>query len=156
MGETVDAIGYKADVTARAKDAVTERTNRIAAVKERLVGKVAEALPSGDQAGQSARQAASVAQQNPLGLAVGATAVGFLAGMLVPSTEIENERIGPAADRVKEQAKSTGQEALERGKDVAQQAAESAVETAKEQGRRQGQDLASNVQETPSIRSPGD
>ena len=39
------------------------------------------------------------AQDNPLGLAVGAAAVGFLAGLLVPVTQVENEKIGPMAPR---------------------------------------------------------
>jgi len=73
-----------------------------------------------------------VVQENPLGLAVGAAAVGFLAGMLIPSTKIEDERIGPMADQVKEQAKQTGHEALEHGKQVAQETAETATQKAQE------------------------
>jgi hypothetical protein len=57
-----------------------------------------------------------VVQENPLGVAVGAVAVGFLAGMVIPSTRIENEKIGPMADHVKDQVKESGQEVLERGK----------------------------------------
>jgi hypothetical protein len=49
-------------------------------------------------------------------VAVGAIAVGFLAGMVIPSTRIENEKIGPMADHVKDQVKESGQEVLERGK----------------------------------------
>jgi len=105
MGDTVEALGYKADVPGRAKEAISGR----------------------------AGQAAGVAQENPLGLAVGAAAVGFVAGMLIPSTRIEDEKIGPMADQVKEKARETGQEALERGKEVARQTAESAKETAQEQ-----------------------
>lgn len=105
MGDTVEALGHKTDVTGRAKDAVSGR----------------------------GRQAAGMAQENPLGLAIGATAIGFVAGMLIPSTTVEDERIGPIADQVKEKARETGQEALERGKDVAQQAAETAQEAGREQ-----------------------
>jgi ElaB/YqjD/DUF883 family membrane-anchored ribosome-binding protein len=105
MGDTVEALGHKADVPGRAKEAISSR----------------------------AGQAAGVAQENPLGLAVGAAAVGFVAGMLIPSTRIEDEKIGPMADQVKDKARETGQEALERGKDVARQTAESAKETAQEQ-----------------------
>ena len=65
-------------------------------------------------------------QENPLGLAIGATAFVSWSGMLVPSTKIEDERIGPMADEIKEKAGETGREAMERGKEVAQQAAEGA------------------------------
>jgi hypothetical protein len=46
---------------------------------------------------------------DPLGLAIGALAAGFLAGMLVPSTRTEDERVGPVADRVKDKARQVGQ-----------------------------------------------
>jgi gas vesicle protein len=87
---------------------------------------------------QGARQAVGIAKENPLGLAIGATAVGFVAGLLIPSTKVEDERIGPMADQVKEQAKEKGQEAVDRGKHVAEQAAE----TVKEEGRQQAQEMA--------------
>jgi len=89
MGETVDALGYKADVKARAKD-------RVVGAKDRVVG----ATPDAGDVKQQARRARSVAQDNPLGLAVGAVAVGFLAGMLIPSTRVEDEKLGAMSDEV--------------------------------------------------------
>ena len=103
--------------------------------------------PDADQVKGQVRKAAGLAQENPLGLAVGAMAVGFLAGMLVPSTRVEDEKLGPMADRVKEQAKETGQEALERGKEVAQSAAQSAVDTVSEEGQKHGEELADSAKE---------
>jgi hypothetical protein len=125
MTETVDALGYKADVKTRAK--------------ENLQGK--------------SRNAASVAQQNPLGLAIGSVAVGFLAGMLIPSTTAEDEKIGPLADDVKDKVRETGQEALEHGKQVAQDVAESAQETAKQSGQQHAQEVKESARDqsaTPS------
>jgi gas vesicle protein len=115
MDETVDALGYKADVKTRAKE------------------KLSRATPDGRQV----RRAANTAQENPLGLAIGGIAVGFLVGLAVPSTRVEDEKIGPMADQVKDQIKETGQEAMERGKDVAQQAAE----TAKDAGQQHAQEM---------------
>jgi ElaB/YqjD/DUF883 family membrane-anchored ribosome-binding protein len=150
MGETVDALSYKADVKARAKDSLQEKKESVMGVaqsaKERLVGagqSVGDATPDADQVKYQARRAKSVAEENPLGLAVGAVAVGFLAGMLIPSTRVEDEKLGPVADDVKQRAKETGQEALERGKQVAQDAAE----TAKESGREHAQGLGETAQE---------
>ena len=40
---------------------------------------------------------------------------GFLVGMLIPSTRLEDERLGEMADYVKDKARETGQEALEEG-----------------------------------------
>jgi hypothetical protein len=73
-----------------------------------------------------------VAQENPLGLAVGAVAAGFLAGMLIPSTRVEDERLGPKADEVKERAREAGQQAFEHGKEAAQDVASSATEQVQE------------------------
>jgi gas vesicle protein len=118
MSETVDAIGYKADVKSRAKDRASD-----------AVGTVKQGL--------------GIAQENPLGLAVGAVAAGFLVGLAVPSSDVEHEKLGPVADRVKDQAKETGQEALDRGKEVAQ----SAADTVSEEGRKHGEKLADSAKE---------
>ncbi len=150
MGETVEALGYKADVKARAKDSIQDKKESVVgaaqSAKDRLVGagqSVNEATPGTQDVKQTARRAGSVAQENPLGLAVGAVAVGFLAGMLIPSTRVEDERLGPVADDVKEKAKETGQEALERGKQVAQDAADAA----RESGQSHAEDLRDSAQE---------
>jgi hypothetical protein len=150
MGDTIDALGYKADVKSRAKDNVTDKVDT---VKERLgiAGqKASDVTPDADQVKGQVRKAAGVAQENPLGLALGSIAVGFLAGMLIPSSRVEDEKLGPTADRIKEQAKETGQEALERGKQVAQSAAQSAAETASEEGQKHGERLADSARESAS------
>ena len=121
MGETVGAIGYKADVPSRAKEAVS---GKVTSVKESITG----ATPSTGEVKDVAKRGAGIAQENPLGLAVGSIAIGFLAGMLIPSTRVENEKLGPVADQVKDQVKETGQEALDRGKQVAQEVAGTAQE----------------------------
>jgi ElaB/YqjD/DUF883 family membrane-anchored ribosome-binding protein len=77
MGDTIEAIGYKTDVKSRARDKVN-----------RVMGKANDATPTTGDVKQGAQKAASVAQENPLGLAVGAVAAGFLAGMLIPSTSV--------------------------------------------------------------------
>jgi ElaB/YqjD/DUF883 family membrane-anchored ribosome-binding protein len=131
MGDTAEALGHKADVPGRTREAMSDKVDT---VKSKFSG----AKESVSDAAPNPQQAVGIAKENPLGLAIGATAVGFVAGLLIPSTRIENERIGPVADQVKEQARETGQEALERGKHVAEQAAQ----TAKEEGQRQAQEMA--------------
>ena len=135
MSGTVEALGHKADVKGRAKTAISEKTD---ALKSKVTG----ATPDTGEVKQGAKQAVGVAQENPLGLAVGGIAAGFLFGMMIPSTRIEDEKLGELSDQVKEQAKETGQDALERGKQVAQEAAQSAGETVKEQGQKQAQEMA--------------
>jgi ElaB/YqjD/DUF883 family membrane-anchored ribosome-binding protein len=122
MADTVEALGYKADVPSRAKEAVS---GRVESVKSKISG----ATPDGAQVKQGARRTKGMAEENPLGLAIGALAVGFVGGLLIPSTRVEDEKIGPMADQVKDKAKETGQEAMERGKEAARQAADTAKET---------------------------
>jgi gas vesicle protein len=169
MGDTVEAIGYKADVPARTKDKVTgtfsdvkERIGGTATdMKERIGGtasSVNEATPGTEDVKHAARRSASIAQENPLGLAIGSIAFGFLAGMLIPSTRVENEKIGPMAEQVREQAMQTGQEALEHGKQVAQevastvqehaqQAKDEVKETAQQAAQEHGEQLKQTAQE---------
>ena len=159
MGDTVEAIGYKADVPTRAKEKVSDR---VQSVKSSIVGAsdtVNERTPSTGDVKHAARKGAGIAQDNPLGLAVGSIAIGFLAGMLIPSTNVENEKLGPMADQVKEQAMETGQQALERGKEVASQVADTAQEsvqqvkedvkqTAQQASQEQAEGLKSDAQQS--------
>jgi ElaB/YqjD/DUF883 family membrane-anchored ribosome-binding protein len=146
MSETVDALGYKADVKTRAKENLQDKRDSakesIVGVKDRIVG----GTPDADQAKATAKRAGSVAQENPLGLAIGAVAVGFVAGMLIPSTRVEDERIGSLADDVKDKVKETGSEALDHGKQVAQDAAD----TIKESGQDHAQQVKDGVQDDTS------
>jgi hypothetical protein len=163
MSETVEAIGYKADVPSRAKDAVSEKVENVKSkvsdtatrAKEAVTGttsrvgdRVTDATPSSGQVRQQARRTAGLAKENPLGLAIGAVAVGFLAGLAVPSTRVEDEKLGPMADQVKDRVKETGQEALDRGKQVAQEVASTAADTARSSAQEHGQELADSARES--------
>jgi ElaB/YqjD/DUF883 family membrane-anchored ribosome-binding protein len=140
MGETVDALGHKTDVKTRTKESIVAKRDQM---KERISG----ATPDADQVKHGAKRAAGTAQENPIGLALGSVAVGFVAGMLLPSTRVEDEKIGPMAEEVKERVKETGQEALDRGKEVAQEAAQSAKETAQQSGEKQAEELRDSAQQ---------
>ena len=132
MGETVDALSYKADVKSRAKESIVGKKDSL---KAKVVG-VGDAAPDAGQVKDGARQAA-----------IGSVAVGFIAGLLIPASRVEDRKLGPVADDVKAKAKETGQEALERGQQVAQEAAQSARDTVQEKGREHGEELAGSAQQ---------
>jgi gas vesicle protein len=181
MGETVDAIGYKADVPSRAKESLTEKVQGVrtklagagsqiadsvsgagSQISESVAGagaQITQATPDAEDVRRAGRQAVGVAQQNPVGLAIGAAAVGFLAGMLIPSTKVEDEQLGAVSDQVRQQIKQTGQEAIEHGKQVAQETAQVATESAKQAAtevidsaqqtaQQHGEELKSSAQES--------
>ena len=135
MGETVEAIGYKTDVKSRVKDNISDK-------KDAVVSRVTGAMPDGDQMKSGARKV-GVSKQNPLGLGIAAAAVGFVVGTLLPSTNMEDERLGEMSDQVGEKAREAGHEALERGKDVARDAAQTAGDRSGDEAKQ----LASSPQE---------
>lgn len=158
MGDTVDALAHKTDVKSRVKESITDKRERLIEQVQGTKSRVGEATPDGQQVKAGAQQVAGVAQENPIGLALGGLAAGFLAGMLLPSSKLEDERVGPIADQVKETAAETAEEALDRGREVAGQvteqavegakeAGQQAVETAKEAGREQAEELRDSAQE---------
>ena len=154
MGDTVDALAHKTDVKSRVRESFADKKERLRAQMAGTTSRLGDATPGGQEVKDGAKRAAGVAEENPLGLALGGLAAGFLAGMLLPSTRIEDERVGPIADQVKEKAMETGQEALERGKEVAGQAADQAVETAKEAGQEQAEALRSSAGEETASAGP--
>ena len=147
MGQTVEALGYKANVPARTRDWVGEK-------KGSLASRVSGVTPDGQAVKERSLRMKDTAERNPLGLALAGAAVGFVAGILAPSTRVENEKLGPTADQVKEQAVDAGKEAIEHGKEVAQAAAQSAVDTAKDEGRRHGDEMSESLQEKARQASP--
>jgi len=155
MTETVDALGYKADVKTRAKENLQGKREAakesIVGVKDKIAGgkdKIADGTPDSGEVKAKAVRAKSVAEQNPLGLAIGSIATGFLVGMLIPSTRVEDQKIGPIADDVKDKVRETGQEALEHGKQVAQDAAQSAQQTVQESGQQHAQEVRESAQQS--------
>jgi hypothetical protein len=135
MGDTVNALAYKADVKTRMKESISDKRDRLVEQIQGKTHKLGEVTPDSGQAKESAREVVGVAEENPLGLAIGGLAAGFLVGMMLPSSRLEDERVGPIADQVKETAAETAGEAVDRGREVASQVAEQAAAGAKEVGR---------------------
>ena len=158
MSDTVEAVGYKADVPSRAKEAVSDKVESVKSAvsdtatraKEAVTGatsRAGDATPSRGEVKQTARRAAGLARENPLGLAIGAAAIGFLAGLVIPSTRVEDAKLGPVADQVKDRVKETGQEALDHGRQVAQDVASTAADTARQSAQEHGQELADSARQ---------
>jgi hypothetical protein len=166
VGEDVDALGHKISPKEQVKDKVSNLKETVSDKAGSMlsgikggagsaadgVGSAASTVAGGvsSAAGsvkQGAVKTASVAKDNPLGLAIGAAAAGFLVGLVIPITRKEDEQLGPVADSVKEKVAETGREALDRGKQVVQQVAEQAKETAKEATQEQAGELRSSTED---------
>jgi gas vesicle protein len=150
MGETAEALAYKADVKSRVQETVGEKKDSlvgaVSGAKDTIVGgadsmvsRVTGAVPDGQQL-KSGAKTVGISTQNPLGMAIVGVAAGFIVGTLLPSTRIEDERMGEMSDQVVDKAKEAGQE-------VAQEAVQSAKQTVQERGSEQTQELASSLRE---------
>src|SRR6478672_4109131 len=139
MGDTVEAIGYKADVKSRMKESVSDKKDSlvgsisggkdaVVGKADSLVGRVGGVVPDGEQLKGGAAKA-GVSKENPLGLAVAGAAVGFVVGTLLPKTAVEDEKLGDVSDQVTDKVKEAGREAVDRVKAVAQDAAQAATDT---------------------------
>ena len=154
MGDTVEAIGFKADVPARVRDDVN---NRIESVKgtiadavtgskkkargtaKRVANRAANAVGDSQQAVGDAvvttKNAAGMALENPIGLALGALALGFLGGLLIPTTDIERQRIGPIRNEISNRAQTAVAEAVDAGKTIVSETIASVTDAAQQHGR---------------------
>jgi hypothetical protein len=189
MGDTVEALGYKADVPSRVKEAVHDKVDTVKGtiggvvdgVKDALsgatgkvgnalggakhtvtdkvgdvtssltsnvsdgVGGIADKIPSGTDVKNAAQRGVGIAAENPLGLALGALAVGFLAGLLTPVTDFEREKVGPIRDDLLDRAQSVGSDVLEHGKQVLQETVQSAVQTAQQSAQTHSQQIVTEA-----------
>jgi hypothetical protein len=146
MGETVEAIGYKADVKSRMKDRIVQRKDAVVGSADSLVSRMSGVVPD-RQTVKTGAQKVGVSKQNPLGLAIAGAAVGFVVGTLIPSTTVEDERLGDMSDQVGEKAREAGQEALDRTKDVAREAVDNARETVQERSGDEAEQMASSLRD---------
>jgi len=73
-------------------------------------------------------------EANPLLVGAATLALGIVAGLAIPSTDVEDEWMGETRDQLVDQAKELGQEALEKGKEVAGTVADKVKTEAEHQG----------------------
>jgi len=133
LGSTLEEVGHRANVPARAREAAGRTSERMR-----------EMASSASSSGGGGAMSSTV---KPLAIALGSMAAGFLVGSVIPATSVEQEKLGPMADDVKDVARSTVQEAVERGKDVAGEAMEVARTRAAEEGKQLSTQAAGDVQQ---------
>lgn len=158
VSETMSALGHKANVKSRVKESVARKKDAlvggVSSGKDAVVGKadslvssVTGVVPDRGEVVEGARKV-GVSKENPLGLVIGGAAVGFVVGLIVPSTRVEDEKIGETADQVKDAVKESGQEAFDRGKQVAQEAIDAATGTAKDSAQEQGAEMTDSLKDS--------
>lgn len=102
-------------------------------------------IPYGDDTTQGARRRMGMAAQNPLGLALGALGVGVLAGLVMPVTEVEREKIGPLRDQLVERAQAVPREIAEHGREVLEETTQAAMQAAQQAAQRAATQVVGDV-----------
>lgn len=119
---------------------------RLHDVKQRASEKTGQLRQRAGQAGAQLKEKAwhgyeqgcetfkRTADERPLAMGIGCLALGVIAGLLLPSTRREDELVGPTRDRLVDKSRAVAEDAMERGKHVAQTAVQTATEEARQQG----------------------
>ncbi|MBV8600748.1 MAG: DUF3618 domain-containing protein [Candidatus Eremiobacteraeota bacterium] len=139
IGETADAIGYKADVPSRVRENIADRVDgvketildRVGGIRDTIGGHVDTIAGATADATDNVRGATSKVIGNPLGLAIGAWSVGFLAGLLMPMSELEERGLSPIRDRIEQSVQDA--DLIERGKRVIHSATQAAADSARDE-----------------------
>jgi hypothetical protein len=100
--------------------------------------KLPSATPSTEKVKAKAKDGASAAGDHPIALAAGAAAVGLAAGLALPETEIERQKLAPAARDARQQAQAKAQDTIAQVKSAAQDAAGSTIDAVRQKGQQQG------------------
>lgn len=77
-------------------------------------------------------------EENPMAVGAMAIAAGATLGLMLPSTQKEDELMGDTRDQLLEQAKSTAKETAQKAQHVAEEAYESVKDTVKDEAQKQG------------------
>jgi hypothetical protein len=93
--------------TRNSADAASRTRNTVGATVNKISGYVTRRLRDADIAGTTQR-AVGMAQENPVGLALAALAIGFLSGSLLPVSDRERRRLRPRGETIADQAQAAG------------------------------------------------
>jgi ElaB/YqjD/DUF883 family membrane-anchored ribosome-binding protein len=156
IGETVhgarEAVSSAASGVAERASSVKERAGEAAGrVQERAQEIGSSVRERASEIGVRARERGRRAQtgvertleENPLLLMAGAAVLGLTIGLLLPSTQREDELLGPARDRLADRAGET----IDRAKEAATDAAREVKDTVRNEIRERGPELKSVVQD---------
>jgi ElaB/YqjD/DUF883 family membrane-anchored ribosome-binding protein len=120
-------------------------SDKVEALKSKMPDSVGEAasragdkMPSSDDVKAKAQEAAATAGEHPIAMAAGAAAAGLVAGLALPETDLERQKLAPAAQDARAQAQAAARDAVQQAKAVAKDVASSAAEAVKQAGQQHG------------------
>ena len=125
------------ELKAKVPDADALKQKMPAGVSD-AAGKIADKTPSREDVKVKAQGAAQAASEHPFAVAVGAAAAGLAAGLAVPETELERQKLKPHAQQARADVTERVQQTVEQVKSSAHDAAKTAADAIKQQGQQHG------------------
>jgi len=107
-----------------------ELAREVTSIRDR----VNSAIPTRNDFRNLAGTIVAAIKQNPIGVLLGAVAVGFLVGSLLPSTPVEDERLGALKGTLQARTQTMGAQAVEHGKAIIRDTLEAAQQSAQQHG----------------------
>ena len=94
------------------------------------------------------KDAADAASGKPLAVTAGAAAAGLVAGLALPETEVEREKLAPKAKQVREDAQARAKETVQQAKAAAKETADSTVQAVRQAGEQQDGKLGEVIEKS--------
>jgi hypothetical protein len=136
-GSAADMAGSAAEMAGSGYDAAA---GAIGSARDNLARAGASASSTiGSMGARAQRSAQDMFDREPLSLAAIGLAVGTVIGALLPSTEIEDEQLGPYRDKLGDKAQDMLNQGIEGAKEVAAESYEAAKGEADRQGLTSGE-----------------
>jgi hypothetical protein len=115
VASTASTMG---DKMSSARESVSSGAGSASETAGSAVGTVKEHMPTTDDARQGVQRVAGVAKANPMALAIGALVLGAAAGIALPKTRVEEEKVAPVAENLREQGVEKATQAIQQGREV--------------------------------------
>lgn len=130
VGGKVDALKSKVPDGAAIKDKMPDSAGDAA-------GKIGEKTPSKEEVKEKAHGALETAKEHPAAIAGGAALAGLAAGLALPETQMEREKLKPHVQEARAEVTDRVQETVQQVKSGVQDAAGSVTDAVKEQAQQQ-------------------
>jgi ElaB/YqjD/DUF883 family membrane-anchored ribosome-binding protein len=112
----------------------TSAQARVKSAIESARSSVSNAIPTTNDLRNLSGMAVDAIKENPIGALLSGFAVGFVIGSLLPSTPVEDDRLGALKDTLQNRAQDVGAQALEYGTAVIRDTVEAAQQSAQQHG----------------------
>ncbi len=137
-GSLADGKDRLLDTTAKLSDRVADTRDKLADTTGRLADRLND---TGNGVTAGAKTGVRIVRENPLGLVLSGLAVGFLAGVLAPVSEVERERLAPLRDELVDRAQRAADDVVQHGRSVFEETAAAVTASASKHGQALAEEL---------------